>query len=298
MTPVLDEIEAAVAAGRPPAPDHLRALLDQHDLVRIGMLADQARRRRHGTTVTFVRVAEVAPADVQSASWPASAGEVRLVGVPASAEDAVALASALVARAGTVPVTAWSLEDLERLAPAPGALVSLVEQLHDAGVAAIAEAPVDALADAAAAVSAVAKAGGAIARLTVTRCDDREAVFATLQQVKRIQKATGAVHVFAPLPRQVDDRAPSTGYDDVKVVALARLCLDSVASIQVDWQRYGAKLAQVALLFGADDIDNVSPLEVIDLGRRRAPLEEVRRNITAASLSPVERDGRWGIVAG
>jgi hypothetical protein len=32
-------------------------------------------------------------------------------------------------------------------------------------------------------------------------------------------------------------------------------------------------------------------------GRRRAPLEEVRRNIVAASLSPVERDGRWSIVS-
>lgn len=298
MTPVLDEIEAAQTAGRPPSPDHLRALLDEHDLVRIGMLADQSRRRRHGTAATFVRVAPVPADQVGTATWPAAVGELRLVGCPASPGEAVDLAAALVARAAAVPVTAWSLADLERLTPAPGALVTLVEHLHDAGVAAIADAPVDALADPLAAVSAVVKAGGSLARVTVNRYADADAVLAMLQQVKGIQKVTGAVRAFAPLPRMIEDRSPSTGYDDVKVVALARLCLDTVPTIQVDWQLYGPKLAQVALLFGADDLDNVSPPDSIDLGRRRAPLEEVRRNIAAASLSPVERDGRWGIVAG
>ena len=296
MTSVLDAVEASLAAGRQPSPDQLRALLDEHDLVRIGLLADQARRRRHGTTATFVRVAEVPVGEVATATWPATAGEVRLVGVPASAETAVTAVAALVARAGRVPVTAWSLADLVRLAPEAGGLAALVEQLGDAGVAAIAEAPVDALADPAAALVEVVKGGGTVARVTVQRYASRDAVHAALQQVKRMQKATGTVRVFAPLPSAVDDHAPSTGYDDVKVVALARLVLDNVPSIQVDWQRYGPKLAQVALLVGADDLDRVSPDETSDLGRRRAPLEEVRRNIVAAALSPVERDGRWGLV--
>jgi aminodeoxyfutalosine synthase len=275
----------------------LRALLDANDLVRIGMLADQVRRRRHGIAATFVRVAQVRLADAASATWPAAAGEVCLVGTPASAEEAVEVAGALVGRAGAVPVTAWSLDDLERLACSDAGLTSLVRHLVAAGVSAIAEAPIDRLADPVGAVTAVTKAGGALARPGVDRIADRDAAFAVLQLVKRVQKATGAIRSFAPLPRLVDERAPSTGYDDVKLVALARLYLDNVPSIQVDWQRYGPKLAQVALLFGADDIDGVSPLDEIDLGRRRAPLEEVRRNITAASLSPVERDGRWGIVA-
>ena len=38
-------------------------------------------------------------------------------------------------------------------------------------------------------------------------------------------------------------------------LALARLLVDNIDSIQVDWGRYGAKLAQVALIFGADDVD-------------------------------------------
>jgi cyclic dehypoxanthinyl futalosine synthase len=78
----------------------------------------------------------------------------------------------------------------------------------------------------------------------------------------------------------------------VKVVALGRLAAPADTVIQVDWQRYGPKLAQVALTFGANDLDNVSPSDDAPDGRRRAPLEEVRRNIEAAGFTASERDGR------
>ena len=42
------------------------------------------------------------------------------------------------------------------------------------------------------------------------------------------------------------------GFDDVKQVALARLLVSNIDSIQVDWPLYGPKLAQVALSVGAD----------------------------------------------
>ena len=100
------------------------------------------------------------------------------------------------------------------------------------------------------------------------------------------------MRAFAPLPRVSSVAQPSTGYDDVKLVAVARLLADNIESIQVDWPLYGPKLAQVALTMGADDVDGVSALEG-DLGRRRSPLEEVRGNIAAAGLEPIERDGRF-----
>ena len=67
--------------------------------------------------------------------------------------------------------------------------------------------------------------------------------------------------------------------------------------IQVDWLRYGPKLAQVALTFGADDLDEVSPSDESPDGRRRAPIEEVRRNIEAAGFVAAERDGFFGLLA-
>ena len=86
-----------------------------------------------------------------------------------------------------------------------------------------------------------------------------------------------------------------TGYDDVRHVALARIIVHNVPSIQVDWSRYGPKLAQVALTVGADDVDAVSAQGETTEGRRRAPLEEIRRNIRAAGQEPVERNGRFDV---
>ena len=74
---------------------------------------------------------------------------------------------------------------------------------------------------------------------------------------------------------------------------MARLAAPNIPTIQVDWSRYGPKLAQVALTFGADDLDGVTAADEAPDGRRRAPLEEVRRNIEAAGFSPAERDGRF-----
>jgi 2-iminoacetate synthase ThiH len=66
-----------------------------------------------------------------------------------------------------------------------------------------------------------------------------------------------------------------------------------IPSIQVDWPLYGPKLAQVGLIVGADDIDGVAASEPGALGPRRTALEEIRGNIRAAGLEPVERDGRF-----
>ena len=113
-----------------------------------------------------------------------------------------------------------------------------------------------------------------------------------MKQIADLQHAVAVIRAFAPLPRQVNPAVPTTGYDDVKRIALARLVVTNIPSIQVDWQLYGPKLAQVALTVGADDVDGVAADDGGD-GRRRAPLEEIRRNIRAASQEPVERNGRF-----
>ena len=101
------------------------------------------------------------------------------------------------------------------------------------------------------------------------------------------------MRVFAPLPRR-PGAEPTTGYEDVRRWRWRGSSCD-VPHIQVDWTLYGPKLAQVALTFGADDVDGVSPVDDVAEGRRRAPLEEIRRNIVAASVEPVERDGRFAL---
>jgi aminodeoxyfutalosine synthase len=112
-----------------------------------------------------------------------------------------------------------------------------------------------------------------------------------------MQDRFACIQAIDALPLRLDALRPTTGYNDVKSVAIARLAAPNIQSIQVDWLRYGPKLAQVALTFGADDVDNVTASDDAPEGRRRAPLEEVRRNIEAAGLEPAERDGRFTVVA-
>ena len=281
------------------------AILADRSVIAVGVRGDDERRRRHGTRTTFVRVFEVHTdalrlADARSGQAVASllpagvaAGEIRIVGKPASVEDAVSAVRRAVAGADTIPLTAYSLADLLALCGGrPDGLADLAGRLVGAGLTAIAEAPIDLLPDAVAMVQAVRQAGLGVPRLSVHQPADDPLRLVTL--AREIQSSVGGVRAFAPLPRVQSIAQPTTGYDDVRHVAVSRLMLDNIESIQVDWGLYGPKLAQVALTMGADDVDNVSPLEG-DLGRRRSPLEEIKGNVTAAGLEPVERDGAWNV---
>jgi aminodeoxyfutalosine synthase len=272
----------------------LASLAASHDIISLGMLADDIRRQRHGTRTTFVRVADVPmTGDV---TLPALAGEVRIVGTPASRADAIARVTqvaAAIPKAPGAPLSGFSLADLEELAAREGVtLRALLEELSAAGLELIAEAPFDRLQDARRSVEQVNIAGLRLARLTVHQSPAPDPV-PLLKAVAELQRSIAVIRTFAPLPRKINPAVPTTGYDDVKRVALARVIVDNIESIQVDWSLYGPKLAQVALTVGADDVDAVSAEDDLSEGRRRAPLEEIRRNILAASQEPVERTGRF-----
>jgi len=274
----------------------LTALAATHDIITLGMQADEARRARHGSRTTFVRVAEVDAIPGGPIEIPPAAGEVRIVGNPASRQAALERTHEVSAAAKRVPLSGFSLADLEQLAAREQTTVrALLEELRAAGLELIAEAPFDLLADARRSIEQVNIAGLVLARLTVDRLPAADSS-SLLTAVAAVQKDVGVVRAFAPLARRPNPAVPTTGYEDVKRVALARLSLD-VASIQVDWSLYGPKLAQVALTVGADDIDSVSPVDDLTAGPRRAPREEVVRNIQAAGLQAAERNGRFDIIA-
>ena len=88
-------------------------------------------------------------------------------------------------------------------------------------------------------------------------------------------------------------KVTDTIYQVDDIVGNPTIIVQNIPSIQVDWSLYGPKLAQVALTVGADDVDAVSADDDESQGRRRAPLEEIQRNIRAASQDPVERNGRF-----
>ncbi|MBM3771179.1 MAG: hypothetical protein FJW27_07805 [Acidimicrobiia bacterium] len=277
------------------APDPA-ALSASHDIITIGMHADDVRRRLHGVCTTFVRVADVDAQPGAPIHVPPSAGEVRIAGAPDSRASAVSRVAEVRAATSGRPLSGFALSDLERLSVREQVtLRSLLEELCAAGLELVAEAPFDQLEDPRRAIEEVNIAGLALARLTIHQAPAVDTV-AGFQRVYALQRDVAVLRSFAPLPRRFNPAVPSTGYEDVRRLALARLVVENIPSIQVDWALYGPKLAQVALTMGADDIDGVSAEDDVAQGRRRAPLEEIQRNIRAAALEPVERNGRYELI--
>lgn len=246
------------------------------DVLSLGMLADEVRRSRCGDSVTYSRDAET-----------------RLTALPDTLVDALAMIrEAKQSRPGG-ELVGFSLADL--LERNWGLPTEVLTQLKAAGLDAIAEAPVDTLADPFAALRAAEEAGLPVKCLSLQKPVTGTRTEYVLK-VRNILERFPALQTVAPLPREQSIAVPTTGYDDVRAVALARLGLPMVRDIQVDWSQYGPKLAQVALTFGANDLDRVSAIDDESLGRRRTSVEDVRRNIAAAGFTAAERsfDSRPG----
>jgi aminodeoxyfutalosine synthase len=121
-----------------------------------------------------------------------------------------------------------------------------------------------------------------------------------LLRLRELQDETGGFVTFIPLAFHPDNTAlqhipRTTGFQDLKNVAAARLLLDNIPHIKAYWVMLTPRLAQIALRFGADDIDGTVVEEKIyhDAGatttqslRRAELLELIRR----AGREPVERD--------
>jgi aminodeoxyfutalosine synthase len=271
----------------------IASLADSHDIITIGMQADAVRREKHGNRTTFLRVAVIDAAPGAPVTRPDGAGEIRIAGVPAGRAAAIARVREVAAAAKGVPVSGFALSDLEQLAAQEKVtLREILEELSAVGLDLVSEAPFDALQDPRRSIEEVNIAGLALSRLTIHRLPSADTA-SWLKKIVELQYEVAVIRTFAPLPRQVNPAVPTTGYDDVKRVALARIIVQNIPSIQVDWALYGPKLAQVALTVGADDVDAVSADDDDSQGRRRAPLEEIQRNIRAASQEPVERNGRF-----
>jgi aminodeoxyfutalosine synthase len=127
-----------------------------------------------------------------------------------------------------------------------------------------------------------------------------------LLRLRGAQDVTGGFQAFIPLAFQpkntkLSDLPPTTGIDDLKTIAVSRLLLDNLPHIKTYWVMTGLKLAQVALFFGADDMDGTVVEEVISLlsgaghGQSVARSELVRVILDAGRV-PVERDGFYRTV--
>ncbi|MBM3985545.1 MAG: aminofutalosine synthase MqnE [Planctomycetes bacterium] len=116
--------------------------------------------------------------------------------------------------------------------------------------------------------------------------------------IREIQDETGGFLQFIPLLFHPDNTplerlGKTTGVDALRTIAVARLMLDNVPHVKAYWIMLGLKIAQIALHYGADDIDGTVEEEHIthDAGG------ETPQGLTTAQLAGLIREaGRMPVL--
>ena len=144
----LDRLLERVTAGRNLTAQEISELGAAPNILSLGMLADVVRRRLHNSKITYLRVAPCACGQPDVWAIPSGAREVRIVGTPASLDAATAAVEKVRAVSGDRVVSGFSWGDVDRVAAAAGLSVSrALAMLHGAGLEALVDVPLDAIAD-------------------------------------------------------------------------------------------------------------------------------------------------------
>jgi aminodeoxyfutalosine synthase len=119
-------------------------------------------------------------------------------------------------------------------------------------------------------------------------------------RLRELQDETGGFQTFIPLAfhpanTRLSHLPKPSVLMDLKTMAVSRLMLDNFSHIKAYWIMLGVKTAQLALSYGADDLDGTVVHEKIyhDAGSdspQELTVAEIRRLIQEAGRTPVERD--------
>jgi len=121
-----------------------------------------------------------------------------------------------------------------------------------------------------------------------------------MRQLRELQDKTGGFQVFIPLAFQPEHSelkvgSGTSGVDDLRTLAVARIYLDNFANVKAYWVMLGEKIAQVALSFGVNDLDGTVVEERIGHDAGADSPQTMSRDaivslIRKAGRTPVERD--------
>ena len=122
-----------------------------------------------------------------------------------------------------------------------------------------------------------------------------------MRQLRELQDKTGGFQVFIPLAFQPEHSelkiagGGTSGVDDLRTLAVARIYLDNFANIKAYWVMLGEKIAQVSLAFGVNDLDGTVVEERIghEAGAdtpQTMSRDDIVTMIKKAGRIPVERD--------
>jgi len=127
-----------------------------------------------------------------------------------------------------------------------------------------------------------------------------------LLRLRALQDETGGFQTYIPLAfhpenTEMADVRPPTGVDKLREISIGRLLLDNIPHVKAYWIMLTIPIAQMALAFGADDIDGTVVEEKIyhEAGAttpQRLSREELVRLVREAGRLPVERDTLYEVV--
>ena len=122
-------------------------------------------------------------------------------------------------------------------------------------------------------------------------------------RLRQLQDETGGFQAFVPLAfhpegTQLAHLCGPSGLDDLRTVAVSRLLLDNFDHIKAYWVSLGVGTAQIALAYGADDLDGTVRHEAIhhEAGAETPEMlsvAELESLIVEAGRQPVERDSLY-----
>lgn len=129
-----------------------------------------------------------------------------------------------------------------------------------------------------------------------------------MQLIRDLQDKTGGFLVFIPLafnPNNTEFASAgyTSGYDDLRTIAIARLFFDNIRHIKAYWIMSSMEMSQLAMHFGADDVHGTVIEENIThmagaLSPQGFEVSEICRRIRAAGRVPVERDSLYNEIHG
>jgi aminodeoxyfutalosine synthase len=132
-----------------------------------------------------------------------------------------------------------------------------------------------------------------------------------LSQLRSLQDETGGFLTYIPLAYHPDHNelgeemgrvgTATTGYEDLKNIAVGRLYLDNIPHVKTHWPMVTPFISQIALSFGCDDVEGTVVYERIyhEAGAHTAmhlPYMELVRLIRGAGKRPIERDSLYQAV--
>jgi aminodeoxyfutalosine synthase len=132
----------------------------------------------------------------------------------------------------------------------------------------------------------------------VEQCADR---VRHMEMLRELQDETGGFQAFIPLAFQPEnsdlklDIKATSGLDDLKTLAIARIFLDNFDHIKAYWVMLGEKIAQVSVAFGVNDLDGTVVEERIGHDAGAISPQSLSKDgiislIRKAGKDPVERD--------